>query len=51
MRRFADGKHFIGAMMDIATWGDVTLIVNTDDGIMEFTGRSPKERRCAAITT
>ena len=38
MRRFAAGTHFVDAMMDIANWGDVTLIVNTDDGIMEFTG-------------
>jgi putative heme utilization carrier protein HutX len=38
MRRFAPGTAFADAMMDIARWGDVTLIVNTDDGIMEFTG-------------
>ncbi len=38
MRRFAAGTHFVDAMMDIAQWGDVTLIINTDDGIMEFTG-------------
>jgi putative heme utilization carrier protein HutX len=38
MRRFAPGNHFVDAMMDIARWGDVTLIINTDDGIMEFTG-------------
>ena len=28
-------------MKDIATWGEVTLIVHTDDGIMEFTGPIP----------
>ena len=38
MRQFAAGTHFVDAMTDIARWGDVTLIVNTDDGIMEFTG-------------
>ena len=38
MRRFAAGTHFADAMTDVTGWGDVTLIVNTDDGIMEFTG-------------
>jgi putative heme utilization carrier protein HutX len=38
MCRFAPGSAFAEAMMDISRWGDVTLIVNTDDGIMEFTG-------------
>ena len=38
MRRFAPGETFVDAMMDISKWGDVTLIINTDDGIMEFTG-------------
>lgn len=38
MRRFSPGTGFADAMMDISRWGDVTLIVNTDDGIMEFTG-------------
>jgi putative heme utilization carrier protein HutX len=38
MRRFAPGTAFADAMMDISRWGDVTLIVNTDDGIMEFSG-------------
>jgi putative heme utilization carrier protein HutX len=42
MRRFAPGAGFVTAMTDIATWGDVTLIVHTDDGIMEFTGPIPK---------
>ena len=41
MRRFAGGEQFIAVMGDIATWGDVTLIVHTDDGIMEFTGPIP----------
>jgi putative heme utilization carrier protein HutX len=46
MRRFASGASsveamFVEAMADIAKWGDVTLIVHTDDGIMEFTGPIP----------
>jgi putative heme utilization carrier protein HutX len=41
MRRFAPAGAFIDAMRDIATWGEVTLIVHTDDGIMEFTGPIP----------
>jgi len=42
MRRFAPSDAFVVAMEDISTWGDVTLIVHTDDGIMEFTGPIPK---------
>ena len=41
MRSFAPASAFIDAMKDIATWGEVTLIVHTDDGIMEFTGPIP----------
>ncbi|MDT3686784.1 MAG: heme utilization cystosolic carrier protein HutX [Pseudorhodoplanes sp.] len=41
MRKFAPGSAFIDAMRDIAGWGDVTLIVHTDDGIMEFGGPVP----------
>jgi putative heme utilization carrier protein HutX len=41
MRRLAPGSAFAEAMTDVAGWGDVTLIVHTDDGIMEFTGRIP----------
>jgi heme iron utilization protein len=41
MRRFAPGAAFVDAMGDLATWGDVTLIVHTDDGIMEFGGPIP----------
>lgn len=40
-RRFADGAHFVDVMTDVARWGDVTLIVHTDDGIMEFGGPIP----------
>lgn len=41
MRRIADGSQFVEAMADVATWGDVTLIVHTEDGIMEFGGAVP----------
>jgi putative heme utilization carrier protein HutX len=41
MRKFAPASAFIDAMKDIATWGEVTLIIHTDDGIMEFTGPIP----------
>ena len=37
MRSFASGSAFVPAMQDIATWGDVTLIVHTEDGIFEIT--------------
>jgi putative heme utilization carrier protein HutX len=40
-RSFADGGRFIEVMTDVARWGDVTLIVHTDDGIMEFGGAIP----------
>ena len=42
MRRFAPPDAFIAAMHDVATWGDVTLIIHTDDGIMEFGGPIPR---------
>jgi putative heme utilization carrier protein HutX len=41
MRRFAPGDAFVAAMQEIGAWGEVTLIVHTDDGIMEFTGAVP----------
>lgn len=42
MRQLARGDAFVAAMNDIAGWGDVTLIVHTDDGIIEFTGPIPQ---------
>jgi putative heme utilization carrier protein HutX len=42
MRRFAPGSTFVDAMDDIVGWGDVTVIVHTEDGIMEFGGPVPK---------
>lgn len=41
MARFAPGESFGEAMAEIAEWGDVTVIVHTDDGIFEFTGPVP----------
>jgi len=41
MLRIGGGEHFAAAMQDIAEWGDVTLIVHTDDAIFEFTGAIP----------
>lgn len=41
MVRIGAGE-FVAAMQDIAEWGEVTLIVHTDDAIFEFTGAIPK---------
>ena len=41
MVRIGPGGDFSAAMQDIAQWGDVTLIVHTDDAIFEFTGAIP----------
>ena len=39
--RFGGGGEFVAAMQDVAQWGEVTLIVHTDDAIFEFTGSVP----------
>jgi heme iron utilization protein len=41
MLRLGAGGEFAAAMQDIAEWGEVTLIVHTDDAIFEFTGSIP----------
>ena len=41
MVRFGSGSAFGAAMNDVAEWGEVTLIVHTDDAIFEFTGSVP----------
>ncbi|RZN28969.1 heme utilization cystosolic carrier protein HutX [Bradyrhizobium sp. Leo121] len=41
MARIGAGGEFAAAMQDIAGWGEVTLIVHTDDAIFEFTGAIP----------
>ncbi len=42
MRRFAPGTAFAEVLCDVAAWGEVTVIIHTDDGVMEFTGPIPK---------
>ncbi|ACF00931.1 heme utilization cystosolic carrier protein HutX [Rhodopseudomonas palustris] len=42
MARLGPGDGFVAAMNDIATWGEVTLIVHTEDAIFEFTGEVPR---------
>jgi putative heme utilization carrier protein HutX len=42
MRRLAPGECFVAVMEELATWGDVTVILHSDDGVMEFTGPTPK---------
>ena len=42
MRKFAPGDKFIEAMNDLATWGDITTIIHTDDGIFEIGGPIPQ---------
>jgi putative heme utilization carrier protein HutX len=41
MRRFAPASAFVEIMSEIANWGEVTVIIHTDDGVMEFTGPVP----------
>jgi hypothetical protein len=41
MRRFARGTAFVEVMNDVANWGDVTFIVHSDDGVIEFSGPVP----------
>ena len=41
MVRFGAGGEFSAAMQDMAQWGEVTMIVHTDDAIFEFTGAIP----------
>lgn len=41
MRRYASADAFVDVMVDVAEWGEVTVIVHTEDGIMEFTGPVP----------
>lgn len=41
MVRWRSGDGFAALMTDIAKWGEVTLIVHTEDAIFEFTGEVP----------
>ena len=38
---FATTAAFVEVMGEVATWGDVTFIVHTEDGIFEFGGPIP----------
>lgn len=42
MHRFAGADAFVDIMREVVGWGEVTVIVHTEDGIMEFTGPVPK---------
>ena len=41
-RRIVSENRFVEAMTDIADWGDVMLIIHSEDGIFEFSGPVPK---------
>lgn len=41
MRRFAHASAFVPVMDDVAKWGNVTVIIHTDDGVMEIGGPIP----------
>ena len=41
MRRFAPASAFVPVMDDVAKWGNVTVIIHTDDGVMEIGGPIP----------
>jgi heme iron utilization protein len=41
MVRVGRGSDFAAVMQDVTQWGEVTLIVHTDDAIFEFTGEIP----------
>jgi putative heme utilization carrier protein HutX len=41
MRRYAPAEAFVDVLADVGEWGDVTVIVHTEDGIMEFSGPVP----------
>ncbi|WEX08553.1 heme utilization cystosolic carrier protein HutX [Chelativorans sp. AA-79] len=44
MWKRVSGEHFVEALTDIASWGDVTIIVHTKDVIMEAHGPLPEGR-------
>jgi len=41
MVRIGRGHAFVVTMQDIAQWGEVTMIVHTEDAIFEFSGAIP----------
>lgn len=42
MVQTSGGDRFVPVMQEIAEWGDVTLIVHTEDAIFEFSGAVPR---------
>ncbi len=40
--RHIEGKHFVPVMKQLTEWGNMTLIVHTNDIIMEFKGEIPE---------
>lgn len=40
-RKLASGTHFDTVWDNVCEWGDVTLLVHTEDVILEFTGALP----------
>lgn len=42
MRGFADGRHAEAALLDIAEWGEVTMLVHTEDLVLECRGAVPR---------
>ncbi len=42
MRSFAAGAHAEAAMADIADWGEVTMLVHTEDLVLECKGPVPR---------
>jgi len=41
MRAFVSGHHFVPILQEVSSWGPVTLIVHTADGVFEFAGPLP----------
>lgn len=41
MRRLAPGSSFVAAMKDIGSWGSLTVIIHSDDGVFEISGPVP----------
>jgi putative heme utilization carrier protein HutX len=41
MRRIAPGSAFVDAMKDIGSWGNLTVILHSDDGVFEISGPVP----------
>lgn len=42
LRAFADGARAEAALIDISEWGEVTMLVHTDDLVLECRGEVPR---------